>query len=234
MPLALFGITDDGLNLAVNLVILVLVVLWLALAYWTFADARRRVSDPILVTTATAVGLIPFLGPLVYTILRPPELLEDIRERDIETQASELRMRHLVAQSCPRCEHPIERSWLRCPECQHRLKDPCVSCSRPVDPRWSICPYCETQLRRRADEREEGGKRRRSGSSRSEEGATASSGEPRRRSGSSSRSSSSGSGESKQAEGKTRSQRSTSTESTDADDGDSGSQRPRRRSTSKS
>ena len=57
-------------------------------------------------------------------------------------------MRHLTAQSCPRCEHPIERSWLRCPECQHRLKDPCRSCNRPVDPRWSVCPYCETPLRR--------------------------------------------------------------------------------------
>ncbi len=158
MPLALFGITDDGLNLAVNLVIFVLVVLWLALAYWTFADARRRIADPVLVTTATVVGLVPFLGPLVYTILRPPEFLEDVREREIETQASELRMRHLVAQSCPRCEHPIERSWLRCPECRHRLKDPCVSCSRPVDPRWSICPYCETQLRR--EERATGGSRR--------------------------------------------------------------------------
>ena len=157
MPLALFGITDDGLNLAVNLVIFVLVVIWLALAYWTFADARRRIADPVLVATATVVGLVPFLGPLVYTILRPPEFLEDVREREIETQASELRMRHLVAQSCPRCEHPIERSWLRCPECRHRLKDPCVSCSRPVDPRWSICPYCETQLRRPASEREEAG-----------------------------------------------------------------------------
>jgi len=174
----MFGITDDGLNLAVNLVIFVLVVLWLALAYWTFADARRRISDPVLVTTATVVGLIPFLGPLVYTILRPPEFLEDVREREIETQASELRMRHLVAQSCPRCEHPIERSWLRCPECQHRLKDPCVSCSRPVDPRWSICPYCETPLRRPASEREEGGRRR---SRRSEEPAQRSE-EPRRRS----------------------------------------------------
>ena len=167
MPLAIFGITDDGLNLAINLVLLVLVVLWLALAYWTFADARRRIGDPVLVTTASVLGLVPFIGPMIYSILRPPEYLEDVREREIETQASELRMRHLTAQSCPRCEHPIERSWLRCPECRHRLKDPCVSCSRPVDPRWTICPYCETQLRR-SSERTEGDEdkpRRRSRSS---------------------------------------------------------------------
>ena len=146
MLTALFGIDDGSLNLAINLVILVLVVVWLSLVYWTWADARRRIGDPILVTTATAASLVPFIGTVIYTILRPPEYLEDVREREVETQASELRMRHLAAQSCPRCEHPIERTWLRCPECQHRLKDPCRSCNRPVDPRWSLCPYCETPM----------------------------------------------------------------------------------------
>jgi len=153
MPLALFGIEDGSLNLAVNLLLLVLVVVWLALVYWTFADARRRISDPVLIGTATVASLIPFIGTIVYTILRPPEFLADAREREIETQASELRMRHLTAQSCPRCEHPIERSWLRCPECRHRLKDPCVSCNRPVDPRWAVCPYCETPIVRRTPAR---------------------------------------------------------------------------------
>ena len=36
MPAALFGITNDALNLVVNLVILFLVVLWLALVAWTY------------------------------------------------------------------------------------------------------------------------------------------------------------------------------------------------------
>lgn len=146
MPLALFGIEDGGLNLAVNLLMLFLVVVWLSLVYWTWADARRRIADPVLVGTAAIAALVPFIGAIVYTILRPPEYLADVREREIETQASELRMRHLTAQSCPRCEHPIERSWLRCPECRHRLKDPCPTCNRPVDPRWALCPYCETTL----------------------------------------------------------------------------------------
>ena len=162
MPLALFGITDGSLNLAVNLLILVLVVVWLSLVYWTWADARRRTADPVLIATATAASLIPFIGTIVYTILRPPEFLADAREREVETQASELRMRHLTAQSCPRCEHPIERSWLRCPECQQRLKDPCISCNRPVDPRWAICPYCETPLRAASEEAPPARKRSRS------------------------------------------------------------------------
>jgi hypothetical protein len=173
MPLALFGITDGSLNLAVNLLILVLVVVWLSLVYWTWADARRRIADPVLIATATAASLIPFIGTIVYTILRPPEFLADVREREVETQASELRMRHLTAQSCPRCEHPIERSWLRCPECQHRLKDPCVSCNRPVDPRWAVCPYCETPLRSASEEKPPARKRSRSSAGRSKEGSEA-------------------------------------------------------------
>lgn len=182
MPLALFGIEDGGLNLAVNLLILVMVVVWLSLVYWTFADARRRIADPVLVTTATAISLlIPFIGTVIYTILRPPEFLADVREREIETQASELRMRHLVAQSCPRCEHPIERSWLRCPECQHRLKDPCRSCNRPVDPRWAVCPYCETALRRQSSSKSDEGQSRRRRSKPAEPKAGSSDEKPKRR-----------------------------------------------------
>ncbi len=52
--LAIFGITNDGLNLAVNLLLLFLVVIWLALIYWTYADAKRRIDDPMLVGCATS------------------------------------------------------------------------------------------------------------------------------------------------------------------------------------
>jgi Double zinc ribbon len=146
MALAIFGITDDGLSLFVNLLILFLVVVWLALIAWTYLDARRRVEDPVLVASATAASLFPYVGTVVYLILRPPEFLEDARERELETRAAELRVRQLEEQSCPNCEYPIERTYLRCPNCRTRVKDPCDSCGKPVDPRWSICPHCETPL----------------------------------------------------------------------------------------
>ena len=146
MELAIFGIDNDGLNLVVNLLILSLVAVWLALAAWTYLDAKRRVEDPVLVSCATVAGFIPFIGPLVYSILRPPDLLEDARERDLETRAAELRVRQLTELSCPNCTYPVEKSFLRCPNCQRRLKDPCQSCGKPVDPRWAVCPYCETPL----------------------------------------------------------------------------------------
>jgi hypothetical protein len=161
MPLALFGITNDTLNLVVNLLILFLVVLWLVLIAWTFFDARRRIEDPVLIACATAASLFPYVGTIVYSILRPPEFLADQRERELEIRASELRLRQLEEQSCPNCEHPIERTFLRCPNCRARIKDPCESCGRPIDPRWSICPYCETPVRRAAPpERRPAAKRR--------------------------------------------------------------------------
>lgn len=148
MTAAVFGITNDGLNLAVNLLILFLVVLWLALVAWTYFDARRRIEDPVLIACATAASLFPFVGTIVYSILRPPEFLADKRERELEVRASELRVRQLEEASCPNCEHPVERTFLRCPNCRARIKDPCESCGKPIDPRWSICPYCETPQRR--------------------------------------------------------------------------------------
>jgi hypothetical protein len=144
--LAVFGITNDGLNLAVNLLLLFLVVLWLALVYWTHADAKRRVADPMLVTCATVAALFPFVGTIVYMVVRPPEYLEDVHERELEIAAAETRLAAAQEHACPYCEFPVERSFLRCPSCLHRLKEPCRTCNKPLDPRWRICPYCEAEV----------------------------------------------------------------------------------------
>lgn len=146
MPLAIFGITNDGLNLVATLFLLMLVVLWLALIVYTYLDARRRISDPFLVACATVASFFPFIGTAVYAIVRPPEYLEDAHERELEIKAAELRVRQLREQSCPNCDFPVEKNYLRCPNCRQQLKDPCPSCGKPVDPRWGLCPYCETSL----------------------------------------------------------------------------------------
>ena len=182
MPLALFGINNDALNLAVNLLVLFLVVVWLALVAWTYFDARRRLEDDILVWCSVGASLLfPFVGTIIYSILRPPEFLEDRRERELEIRAAELRVRQLTELSCPKCDYPIEKSYLRCPNCQARVKDPCPSCGKPVDPRWSMCPYCETpvrreQAKRRAPERRPGREPQRERPARTERPARAKAG----------------------------------------------------------
>ncbi len=147
MPtLAYFGINSSGLNLAIDLLILFLVVLYLSLVYWTYADARRRILDPMLVGCAVVVSLFPFVGTIVYIILRPPEYLEDVRERELEMQAAEVRLQQLDHSLCPHCDAHIERDFLRCPSCMRKLKERCESCQRPLERTWSICPYCEAEV----------------------------------------------------------------------------------------
>ena len=143
---AVFGITNDGLNLAVNLLILFLVVIWLALVYYTYADARKRIADPMLVACATAASLFPFVGTIVYMIVRPKEYLDDVRERELEMQAAEARLYELTTGFCPHCDQPIEKDFLRCPSCLRKLKEPCPNCSKPLDATWRICPYCEHEV----------------------------------------------------------------------------------------
>ena len=147
MPLGIFGLSGTA-GLIASLVILFLVVVYLALIWWTYLDARRRIEDPVLIACATAASVFPYLGTVVYTILRPPEFLEDREERELELRAAELELRQRIENSCPHCEYPIERSYLRCPNCERRLRNPCRKCHKPLDPRWGICPYCETQVRK--------------------------------------------------------------------------------------
>jgi hypothetical protein len=143
---AVFGINSNGLNTAVQLLILFLVVIWLALIYYTYADARRRIADPMLIGCATAASLFPFVGTIVYMVVRPPEYLDDVRERELEMQAAEARLHSAGYLLCPHCDHEVEKDFLRCPSCLRKLKDPCGNCARPLDPEWKVCPYCEAEI----------------------------------------------------------------------------------------
>ena len=145
-PLAVFGIESSGLSLVVDLLILFVVVLYLSLIYWTYNDARRRIEDPMLVGCATAASLFPFVGTIVYMILRPPEYLEDVRERELETHAAEVRLHELEGSLCPHCDYRIEPDFVRCPSCLRKLKERCLNCSKPLDRTWTICPYCEADV----------------------------------------------------------------------------------------
>jgi hypothetical protein len=146
VPLAYFGIKNGTFSVVIDLLIVFLAVVYIALVYWTYADARRRIEDPLLVGCAAAAALFPFVGPIVYMILRPPEYLEDVRERELEMQAAEARLGEMDYGLCPHCDYRVERDFLRCPSCLHKLKERCTSCGRPLDQTWSICPYCEAEV----------------------------------------------------------------------------------------
>jgi len=146
--LAIFRIEDiknDQLQTAASIALLVLGVLYLASIFWTFADARRRIDDPLLIVCATLAAFFPFIGVLVYVIVRPPEYLDDVRLRELEMTAAEARLASLDYSLCPHCDYEVQSDYLRCPSCMRKLKERCYSCSKPIDPAWRICPFCEAE-----------------------------------------------------------------------------------------
>jgi hypothetical protein len=125
------------------------IVFWLAIGFWTFKDARRRIKSPWLVALATLLGLFPpYVGALIYMLFRPPEYLAEVRGRELEIQAIE---EGLAAgrSECPVCRSDVEPNFLICPVCTTRLKEACLSCKAPLDPLWQICPFCEAPVTRR-------------------------------------------------------------------------------------
>ena len=117
-------------------------VVWLSCAYWVFKDARRRVDDKIILVVCVLTGLLfgP-LGLIVYAIVRPPALLADRREQELEMQMMEQRL--TLESQCSYCKTPVRDDYLVCPSCGRRLRTQCRSCRRPLEPTWQVCPYCE-------------------------------------------------------------------------------------------
>jgi RNA polymerase subunit RPABC4/transcription elongation factor Spt4 len=141
-----FRIVDDLLSspyltIGFRLVLFFFVVLWLALAYWTFADAGRR--GTVRFFWGVVALVFPFVGPLVYVIVRPPEYALDSRERELELAVLERELRQR-GELCPGCRSVVEKDYLLCPECGFDLRAPCRSCGKPLDLNWRTCPYCAT------------------------------------------------------------------------------------------
>ena len=121
-------------------------VFWAATVYWVWKDARRRIAERWKIWPAVLLAIVvPFCGPLVYMLFRPPEYLDDVRERELEMRAIE---RRLVGGDleCGVCGASVEADFLVCPVCTSRLRQACASCGRPLEPAWQVCPYCVTPI----------------------------------------------------------------------------------------
>jgi hypothetical protein len=134
-----FMLAGDGLVLFVG-------VVWLGLGFRVHRDARRRIDDGRLVGIATLTAFaIPFVGPLLYLLFRPPETLADANAREIEMRALRDRLRNPNTH-CPVCLSEVDDDYLVCPVCTTRLREPCPTCDAALDPLWQACPYCATRV----------------------------------------------------------------------------------------
>jgi hypothetical protein len=138
-------------QLASQLIVIYVVLLWLGTAYWAFRDMQARTENPILPYFAAA--LIIFFTPLLfvfavvlYLIVRPRETLAEVYERSLaeESLLAEVEKNEL----CPVCRDRVDAEWLVCPNCRTRLHRVCPSCNRLAEPTWPLCAFCGKDFER--------------------------------------------------------------------------------------
>lgn len=132
------------LKFAFTLVIVFIALLYILSIIWTVRDAYLRGTNPLI---WGLIALIPFLGCMVYAMMRPPLYASDREEQNIGLL---LQQRELMAYGeCPRCGYPTEREYVLCPNCHTRLKNQCPNCMHTLEPEWTVCPYCATKVARK-------------------------------------------------------------------------------------
>ena len=140
-------------QLALQAIVVYLIILWLAGAYWAFRDMQQRTENPILPYVAASFIIVftPIFFPLaifVYKIVRPHEKIGEVYERNLAEEA--LLAEVEAIKSCPTCARRVNDEWIICPTCRTRLNRVCPNCSRLVGLDWSLCAWCGKDFERPA------------------------------------------------------------------------------------
>jgi hypothetical protein len=111
--------------------LIVMLVLWAAVALWVYHDAERRGQSGVLWGLFVFVGNI--IGLIVYLILRvsSPEIAGGVPG---------------ATTKCPNCSGTIRSTYVACPYCGIKLSKHCNNCGKPVEPDWKACPHCGQRL----------------------------------------------------------------------------------------
>jgi hypothetical protein len=141
-------LNDPALGAVGTAVVLAVIALWLAGAWWAYADAARRTESSLagFVAAGWIILSTPLLLPLslaAYAFARPQVAAADRRTRQL---ALELAMTPALP-ACPACAEAIEPTWLRCPSCSTWLAAPCAHCGAWSEAGLEICPMCGSETR---------------------------------------------------------------------------------------
>ena len=138
-------------QLTFQAIVVYVVILWLAAAYWAFRDMQLRTENPVLpyVGAALIVLFTPVLFPfgiIVYRIVRPQEKIGEVYERNLAEEALLAEVESLL--TCPTCSRRVHEDWIICPTCRTRLNRVCANCGRLVGLDWSLCAWCGRDFER--------------------------------------------------------------------------------------
>ena len=143
-------LADSASLLVVGLIALVgyIAILWVATAFFVWRDARRRSSSTTFQLLALLIGFVPpFLGPLVYLVIRPPRTLDEERALMLEEESLlDLESDAIAMRPSPSCGKEIEADFIVCPYCRTQFARRCQACDRVLRLGWALCPYCAGEV----------------------------------------------------------------------------------------
>jgi hypothetical protein len=147
-------LADPSLQPAASLLLVVLIpgtALWLAAAWWAYADLCRRVDSELVCLLGPAWILLstPVLLPLAlgtYLLVRPQATLAERRARVLFQGLAPTFVEQAACQSCGTRADP---DWRRCPTCAAWRLEPCPACERWSGVELAVCPFCATERVRR-------------------------------------------------------------------------------------
>ena len=119
--------------------------LWAGTIIWTFNDMRARSWDwAAIFLAALLVAVVPFVGLVVYLLVRPKESLADTYDRALEEEAL---LRDMDSTwKCSQCSGQVQAEWIYCPQCRTQLQYSCRTCGYNVRTDWQHCAFCGVTL----------------------------------------------------------------------------------------
>jgi RNA polymerase subunit RPABC4/transcription elongation factor Spt4 len=138
-------------QIGVRVLVIYIVLIWLASAFWAYRDMRLRSASAITpyIAAATIIVFTPIFflfGILVYRIVRPKETIAEVNERAL---AEEAMLAEVASHShCANCSRPVHEDWIICPSCRNRLRRVCPNCEHLIELDWTLCAWCGKDFER--------------------------------------------------------------------------------------
>ena len=122
-------------------------LLWLATIIWVTRDALGRSNSIFFQAFSILLNiLVPFLGVLLYLIIRPGKTQMERYYEDLERnmlEGGEIS----DTNACDKCLTPVDKDYKYCPNCASNLKKTCTKCKKTFPNLWNICPFCGTDYK---------------------------------------------------------------------------------------
>lgn len=120
--------------------------LWLAAAWWAYQDAARRTESSVLGFAAAgwillSTPLLLLLALPIYRYVRPARSAAEQREQALVFELASTG----EPSSCTTCGARAQEDWRRCPTCATWLAVACSKCGEWSPAGLEICPFCGTE-----------------------------------------------------------------------------------------